>query len=234
MTLEYLRQTWFFFRSNLSMILRIQLPFLLIISAISYYAVDALNPDNIESQRKFLIVLVLTNFTLIPVYWGATISYFDSIVKGTPYSLGQALGQSLSRWRHLFLVYLLTSIAASFGFMLFIIPGIYLLIRFSFADYFCITENMGPIESLKASWETTDKYFWQLLTGLALIFVMISAGEILINRLLLSDDSENMPLSMVIDLTFGIFHSLLTLYGFRIYCVMKEEDPGVIARLKEK
>lgn len=231
MTFEYLRQTLFFFRSHFSVIARIQLPFLIILSIVGVFAMGSLE-DNSPQQRQLLAGLAFANFTLIPIYWGATIAYFGSVVDGRPYTVGQSISQALSRWRQLLIVYVLTGLAAGTGFMLLIIPGIYLLIRFAFADYFCVNEGMKAVASLKASWQTTNDYFWHLLPGLAILFTTLSGAEILLDQLLLTEDSSPI-MALPIDLFFGLLHSLLTIYGFRIYCVMKEENPNIMQQLQQ-
>ncbi len=48
------------------------------------------------------------------------------------------------------------------GFMLFIIPGVILSIKFMFSEYLLIEENLGPIEALKRSSSLTSGYKWKL------------------------------------------------------------------------
>jgi len=49
------------------------------------------------------------------------------------------------------------------GTILFIIPGIYLGIRFGFYDYFIVDKRTGVIESFKRSWQITKGNVWNLL-----------------------------------------------------------------------
>ncbi|MBA2123343.1 hypothetical protein B9J78_00080 [bacterium Unc6] len=48
------------------------------------------------------------------------------------------------------------------GTLLLIIPGIILLIKFCFFEYFIVDKKAGPIESLKRSWVITRKVKWDL------------------------------------------------------------------------
>ena len=73
-----------------------------------------------------------------------------------------------------FLGSLLCGLAVVAGFILFIIPGIYLGIKLQFFGYFIVDKKMGPVEALKASWAITKGSFWNLfLFGLVCIGVNI-------------------------------------------------------------
>jgi len=86
-------------------------------------------------------------------------------------------GQSTT-WQDLFgqykkfipyiLATILYSLMIGLGFIFFIIPGIYLALKYQFYTYCIIDKNMGPIEALKASGKITKNQEWRLL-GLAFL-----------------------------------------------------------------
>jgi O-antigen ligase len=59
------------------------------------------------------------------------------------------------------------------GFLCFIIPGIYLAVRWMFAEYYVLDKGMRPLEALKASSELTKGYRWKL-------FLFVVAGALLV------------------------------------------------------
>jgi len=60
------------------------------------------------------------------------------------------------------------------GLILFIIPGIYLGIRFQFFNCFIVDQKTGVIESLRRSWQITQGNTWNLfLFGLLLAGINI-------------------------------------------------------------
>lgn len=84
----------------------------------------------------------------------------------------------------LFLNFLLTSLLSGLillcGFVLLIIPGIYLLLRLQFAAMFVVDRAMGPIDSIKGSWNLTKGHLRKiLLFDLAFVFLNI-LGAILL------------------------------------------------------
>lgn len=69
---------------------------------------------------------------------------------------------------------ILVFIAIGIGCILFIIPGIYLAIRLQFFIAFIVEEDCGILDSLKRSWEITDKQVMPLfLLGLAMLGIML-------------------------------------------------------------
>jgi uncharacterized membrane protein len=65
------------------------------------------------------------------------------------------------------------------GFMLFIVPGIYLTIRFQFYSYFIVDDGVGPIEALRRSSQITSGVKMDLFAFALLLFVINCLGAFL-------------------------------------------------------
>lgn len=79
-----------------------------------------------------------------------------------------------------FVVNLIVGIATLAGFMLFVLPGIYVYQRLRFAKYFVIDKNLGVVKALQASWALTQDSVLQLC-GFSLIAIIIaSLGNLLV------------------------------------------------------
>lgn len=79
-----------------------------------------------------------------------------------------------NRWISFAFLGLIKTILIMFGFIFFIIPGIYLAIRWMFAEILVIDKNMKPMEALKASSVMVEGHYWKLfLFLLVTIFLMI-------------------------------------------------------------
>ena len=71
------------------------------------------------------------------------------------------------------------------GFLFLIIPGIILAIRFSFFQQAIVEKRLGPIESLKYSWNLTRGNGLSLLgLGILSFFVLLAGGLALLFGLL--------------------------------------------------
>jgi hypothetical protein len=88
-------------------------------------------------------------------------------------SFGESVSRGAARLGSLIGVTILTSLALTGGFLLFVIPGVLLLCMWYVAVPACVLERLGPVKSLKRSAELTKEYRWQIL-GLAIIVFLIT------------------------------------------------------------
>ena len=65
------------------------------------------------------------------------------------------------------------------GYILLIIPGIILMIKLQFFNYFIVDKDMGPIEALQASWGITKGVKWELFLFMLLLGLLNIAGFLL-------------------------------------------------------
>jgi uncharacterized membrane protein len=75
---------------------------------------------------------------------------------------------------------ILAGIAIAIGFILLVIPGIFLAIRLQFYSYLVIDKNMGPVESIRRSWAITRGQTWNLFILWLVLLGIILAGVLLL------------------------------------------------------
>lgn len=69
---------------------------------------------------------------------------------------------------------LLMMVIVYFGFFLFIVPGVILMVRYIFAPFIMMSENLTVTDSLRRSWAITKGHFWAILgRGLLLWLVFV-------------------------------------------------------------
>jgi hypothetical protein len=82
-------------------------------------------------------------------------------------------------WRKLgryFLTNLLTSLIMVIGYILLIVPGVVFTVWYSFSQYIVITQDVGPIQALKASKKLVSGRFWPVfgrLFGITVFFLVL-------------------------------------------------------------
>ncbi|MEM7009811.1 MAG: hypothetical protein AAF462_11825, partial [Thermodesulfobacteriota bacterium] len=86
------------------------------------------------------------------------------------------LSFSLSTFFKYLLAYLLFFIIIVVGFILLIVPGIYLAIRYQFCLYLIIDKDMDVIDSFKESTRLTDGSKWNLFVFALLQILIVLAG----------------------------------------------------------
>ncbi|TDO95777.1 hypothetical protein [Marinomonas balearica] len=132
--------------------------------------------DSMTAESLMLPILVSTIVGFL--FSALAISYVASVRRGTP-SIKNSLLIGMSKIFPIVMVYLLGGLAITSGLMLFIVPGIILMVRFSLSAYYVVLSNMDAVSALKASWQKTKGYFKIILIAYVAMFVSnIALSEI--------------------------------------------------------
>lgn len=97
----------------------------------------------------------LVFFVGIAFVWGAVYATADAAVEERDPSLADRLRQAASRLPALFVTGVLTWVVSALGFILFVLPGVYLFHRLVLAYPACIIDGTGPVGSLRAGWRAS-------------------------------------------------------------------------------
>lgn len=130
-----------------------------------------------DDEGGGLLSLVNTLLSFFASYVFTRLSI--SAVRGTSVSWGSAF----SFHAHEFFWYILASIITFglyiAGFILLIIPGIFLAVRLAFTNFALIDEDLTPIDAIKRSWELSRGSFWKLFLAGVLVIGLNVAGTML-------------------------------------------------------
>ncbi len=88
------------------------------------------------------------------------------------------LGYGFSRYLDAVLVTLLSFLIIAAGFILLIIPGIYLAVKLMFTTQRFVDDELSPVEAIKASWADTQGRWWRTF-GLALLSIPLFIAGLL-------------------------------------------------------
>jgi hypothetical protein len=156
--LHVLRDAWFFFSHNLLAIARLCLP-LIVLEALLQQQVGAA----VAAESKALY-RILVGLLFYPLYTGALILFLDARSNGQMPSARDLLAASLRLWPAFALLAGLNTLAILLGASLFVLPGVWLMIKLAFAEYLLVLRGLGPLKALHESFEMTSGYFWPMLT----------------------------------------------------------------------
>lgn len=84
------------------------------------------------------------------------------------------------RWISFAFVITIKGFGILLGLLCFIVPGIYLIIRWMFAEYLIVDKGLRPIEALRESSKMTEGVKWALLGYLLLGFLIMLLGLIVL------------------------------------------------------
>lgn len=162
--------------------------------------------QNLKSQMWILIGLMIgitiVSFTLsfitLPLQTSMTgiiISNLISIIISLIFGMGyiknifqtldgiepqfSAYGQQARKIVNYFCAQIISSFLMSIGFIVFIIPGIYIALRLQFVGAFIIEEDAGIMDSIKRSWDITRDQVMPLFVFWLAAFAIMIIGAIL-------------------------------------------------------
>lgn len=85
-----------------------------------------------------------------------------------------------NRWISFAFLAVIKGLLIVLGFLCFIVPGVYLAVRWMFAEFYVLDKGMRPLEALKASSELTAGFRWKLFLFGLVTTVLVIAGFFLL------------------------------------------------------
>ena len=110
-------------------------------------------------------------------------------------------------------VALVVGLLALFGFSLFIIPGIFLLGKFVYAQYYLLIRNKTVTESLELSWRLSNEKSWR--NGFLIIFAALAVVSLTVTfltpvvGLITSNESFSLFIIQILGFFFTIYLNVL-------------------------
>lgn len=168
-------QGWKYTLANFGQIFLLGLVYFLISFAISA-VVEGVSAE----APAFIAIIVGLLQTAISIFLSLGLVRFGHrLLDGENPPIGELFSQG-SKLVPAILASILFYLMVIVGMFLFIIPGIYLAIRFGFFTQAIVEKGLGPIESLKYSWNLTKQNGLSLFGFYVLSILIIFAGALLI------------------------------------------------------
>lgn len=135
-------------------------------------------------------------------------------------SVKSALARGIKRFWVALGTSILLALIVLAGLLLLIIPGLYLALRLSYTLAIVANEDLGPIDSLKRSWELTKGNLWDIIGAVATVTVIVSATYIILYGLthLLAGAAGAASYLWIADLIVGVMSiPLVAILYFRYH-----------------
>ena len=85
------------------------------------------------------------------------------IIRDQPYSFRNMLQGFENNYAAVVLAPLLTALLVMAGFIVFILPGIYLITRLIYVNFLVMDKNMSAVDAVKESWRMSKGQSWDIL-----------------------------------------------------------------------
>ena len=158
-----------------------------------------------------------------PLYQGATVLYIAYTVSGNTLKPNQYYRLASQSWGVLTILYIASGLLITGGFLLLIIPGMIILARVSYGEFYCLLSQRSAIDSISDSWDATKKDQWILVAGIFGIILTIYTPLWAIEYLLTSIGLWNKLISMLLEIIGAILSPLTTIFAFRLYSLRQGE-----------
>ena len=163
--LSVLRDSYFFFSHNLLAITRLCLPLIVLEGLLLQQVSTLVAPETATLWR------LLAGLLFYPLYSAALILFLDARSNGLQPRALDLLAAGLRLWPSFALLAGLNTLAILLGASLFVLPGIWLMVKLAFAEYLLVLRGLSPLKALHASFDMSSGYFWPML-GCILIVML--------------------------------------------------------------
>lgn len=209
-----------FYSSHLAVIAALCLPWLIAAALVEYGVVSMVqDPDG---SAPLLLVAWTFNLIIYPIYTGALILLMAKRALREQPTNKELTAESIKVWQPLFMVHIIRSGLTFLGFMFFIIPGVYVGVRLSFAEFHLVLEGLKPIDAIQKSFRATRPYFGMLLVLLAMFLIPLMLMTFALIGIL-----QEMSIGPVANVTFSVLISFLALFvdviKFRVYMSARQD-----------
>lgn len=211
-----------FFRSNLVQIGTLCLPWLLANAIVEFLIITAGGPS--QEAGQLLGLAWMFNLLIYPIYTGALILLMARQAQREMPENRELLATAIKLWQPFFMVHVVGVGLTVLGLMFLVLPGIYVLIRLSFAEFYIVLEDIKPMEAIRKSFHATRPHAIQ-------IFLLIApfAVPLILLRLILGTVIGAPEAAPVLNITVATLMAFVMLFldvlMFRAYMAVTQEKP---------
>ena len=179
----------------------------------------------IDNEQRGDLALSLMIFPFYIMFSVAFIFYIDGQARFRQNSGPQLHRLALKFLAPYFFVIIIATLAVLFSSLALIIPGIYVLVKYSFITFNLLLDETGINGAFKLSWKQTKGYFWLLFSAF-FVYILVPGLLSLIAEFSLqgfsfsqaANHSQAIESSNIIYLTMGTLgYIFYTLFTYQVY-----------------
>lgn len=112
-------------------------------------------------------------------FTGGLISIVLAFQDGSQPQFSLLFSKTNQFWKYI-VAHIVASLACGLGFVLLVIPGLFLMVKIGFYPAAIAERNDGPIAAMKYSWQITSGHFWKLvLFNLAIMVILLGPALVI-------------------------------------------------------
>ncbi|HXR01803.1 MAG TPA: YciC family protein [Pseudomonas sp.] len=211
--LTIIQDSLYFFRRNFASILTLCLP-LVILEALTKQLLGSAASDSPASWQ------LLIGLLFYPLYTGALILFMDAKSRNEVPATRNLLAAALRMWPTFAVLTALSTLLIMAGLSLFIIPGVWVMIKLVFSEYLLVLRGLGPLDAMRESFKMTRGHVVRILVCVLFVYIPLSVLEGLSFYVL--PDQQSPALSLLVDSVSSFLQLFISVVMFRLFMLIDE------------
>jgi len=211
--LTIIQDSLYFFRRNFASILTLCLP-LVILEALSKQVLGSAVGDGSASWQ------LLIGLLFYPLYTGALILFLDAKSRGEEPAKRNLLAATLRMWPTFAVLTALSTLLIMAGLSLFIVPGVWVMIKLVFSEYLLVLRGLGPLEAMRESFKMSKGHVVRILVCVLFVYIPLSVLEGLSFYVL--PDQQSPLLSLIVGSVSSFLQLFISVVMFRLFMLIDE------------
>ena len=207
--LTLLQDSLYFFRRNFGSILTLCLPLVVL---------EALTKQLIGLEQSTGAAQLLIGLLFYPLYTGALILFMDAKTRGEEPVKSSLWAAALRMWPLFAVLTALSTLLIMAGMSLFILPGVWVMIKLVFSEYLLVLRGMGPLDAMRASFRMTQGHVLRIFTCVLCVYIPLSLLEALSYYVL--PDQQSPMLSIAVDSVSSFLQLFISVVMFRLFMLI--------------
>ena len=126
-----------------------------------------------------ILLFTVVGIIALPAVWGGYIESMIRLSTSQKVEIGDFFKAGFNRWSTLWVGYMATCFGIAIGYLFFIIPGIYLMVRWYFTIQIIMNENLDAMKAMTKSGKMTSNIMWEVLVVLIVCIIIRGIGVII-------------------------------------------------------
>jgi hypothetical protein len=209
--LTILQDSLYFFRRNFASILTLCLPLVIL---------EAVTKQWLAVGQNSATWQLLIGLLFYPLYTGALILFLDAKTRGEVPTTRDLFATTLIMWPKFAVLTILSTLLIMAGMSLFILPGVWVMIKLVFSEYLLVLRGMGPLQAMRESFKMTQGHVVRILLCVLCVYIPLSMLEAVSYYVL--PEQQSPLLSLAVDSTSSFLQLFISVVMFRLFMLIDE------------
>ncbi|KWS11622.1 YciC family protein [Pseudomonas syringae] len=212
--LNIIQDSLYFFRRNLGSIALLCLP-VVILEVLAKQALgSAMSAD---TSPAYALVIGLFFY---PIYTAALILFLDARSRGEDVHTRDVLAMAVRLWPTFAVLSAMSTLLIMFGLSLFVVPGIWVMIKLAFSEYLLVLRKLTPFMAMRESMQMTTGHFTRILVCVLSFYIPLWLLEGA--SLYLFPEPQSAAVSVITDSIGSFLQLFTTIVTFRLFMLISE------------